>query len=400
MNILLVNHYAGSVYHGMEYRPYYLAREWVRSGHNVTIVAADQSHLRSIQLSMDASIRCEKIDGISYIWLKTTKYEGNGIQRAINMASFVAGIFRFNKQIIKIGKPDVVVASSTYPLDIFPCHFLAKRSDAKLIYEIHDLWPLSPMELGNMPWYHPFILCMQVAENWCYKYCDAVVSILPKVLDHVTSHGLTPEKLHIVPNGITDFWLGSHRPKMLKGNDEFSLVYAGDFTVNKNIVSILTVLERLIANGYKVHFEAIGLGRPNEQASYVRKVKNMSKNVDYIKLTPAMCSADLLKKYCMADIFIMISHTETFGLVYAEALSQGLPIVYTKGQGIDGTFPDKLVGRAVDSRDLNDIYDGIRYVIENYNELIGNIAGLNFDQIFGWKFIANDYKQIYESCCC
>ena len=40
MNILYINHYAGSIYHGMEYRPYYLAHEWVKQGHKVTIVTA------------------------------------------------------------------------------------------------------------------------------------------------------------------------------------------------------------------------------------------------------------------------------------------------------------------------------------------------------------------------
>ena len=49
MNILLINHYAGSPRHGMEYRPYYLAREWVRAGHQVQIVAAAYSHVRSVQ---------------------------------------------------------------------------------------------------------------------------------------------------------------------------------------------------------------------------------------------------------------------------------------------------------------------------------------------------------------
>ena len=49
MNILLINHYAGSPALGMEYRPYYLAREWVRAGHRVQIVAADFSHVRSRQ---------------------------------------------------------------------------------------------------------------------------------------------------------------------------------------------------------------------------------------------------------------------------------------------------------------------------------------------------------------
>ncbi len=47
MNILLINHYAGSLGHGMEYRAYYLAREWVRLGHQVRIVASSYSHVRN-----------------------------------------------------------------------------------------------------------------------------------------------------------------------------------------------------------------------------------------------------------------------------------------------------------------------------------------------------------------
>ena len=49
MNILYLNHYAGSPALGMEYRPYYLAREWVRLGHRVQMLAADFSHVRARQ---------------------------------------------------------------------------------------------------------------------------------------------------------------------------------------------------------------------------------------------------------------------------------------------------------------------------------------------------------------
>ena len=49
LNILLINHYAGTPSLGMEYRPYYLAREWVRAGHRVTVVAANFSHVRTHQ---------------------------------------------------------------------------------------------------------------------------------------------------------------------------------------------------------------------------------------------------------------------------------------------------------------------------------------------------------------
>src|SRR5687768_4263351 len=49
LRILLVNHYGGSVRHGMEYRPYYLSREWRKMGHDVLVVAASCSHVRSVQ---------------------------------------------------------------------------------------------------------------------------------------------------------------------------------------------------------------------------------------------------------------------------------------------------------------------------------------------------------------
>mgnify|MGYP003350035716 CR=1 FL=1 len=49
MNLLLINHYAGTPALGMEYRPYYLAREWVRLGHEVMIIASAQSHYRARQ---------------------------------------------------------------------------------------------------------------------------------------------------------------------------------------------------------------------------------------------------------------------------------------------------------------------------------------------------------------
>ena len=49
MNILYLNHYAGTPALGMEYRPYYLAREWVRAGHRVQVLAANFSHVRAAQ---------------------------------------------------------------------------------------------------------------------------------------------------------------------------------------------------------------------------------------------------------------------------------------------------------------------------------------------------------------
>jgi hypothetical protein len=95
MNMLLINHYAGSTHHDMEYRPYYLAREWVRVGHRVPILAASYSHVRTThQPEMYEATRDETIDGIEYRWYRTPAYAGNGLGRVKNMLAFLQAIWR------------------------------------------------------------------------------------------------------------------------------------------------------------------------------------------------------------------------------------------------------------------------------------------------------------------
>ena len=255
MNILYINHYAGSPQHGMEYRPYYLAREWVRAGHAVRMLAASYSHVRAQQPDLAAMhtaashapngqsgqsshplpgdvvqeaveeagaksgrATVQHIDGVAYHWYATPAYVGNGVGRVKNIWSFLWQVWLDAPRLARTFEPDVVIASSTYPMDIWVAHRIAKLArkqgkPCKLVFEVHDLWPLSPIELGGMSPRHPFIMLCQAAEKYAYQHADVVVSMLPKVAEHMQSHGLDVRKLHIVPNGITlDEWEGEAVP--------------------------------------------------------------------------------------------------------------------------------------------------------------------------------------------
>lgn len=204
MNILYINHYAGAPKYGMEYRPYYMSREWVDLGHSVTILASSFSHVRSSQPTVVGDRTVENIDGIDYIWYKGPSYTSNGFGRVKNILSFLFSVWKDRDYLVNKIKPDVIIASSTYPMDIWIAKSIAKKSGAKLIFEVHDLWPLSPIELGRMSPYHPFIIWCQWAENTAYKVSDAVVSMLPNVHQHMQNHGLELSKLYIIPNGIAE----------------------------------------------------------------------------------------------------------------------------------------------------------------------------------------------------
>jgi glycosyltransferase involved in cell wall biosynthesis len=214
LNILLLNHYAGTPALGMEYRPYYLAREWVRAGHRVQIVAADHSHVRARQPATGE----EHMDGIHYRWLPTPPYQGNGVRRLRNVMRYLVQVRALAPQLAAQFQPDAVIASSTYPMDNWVAQDIAARTRAagracRTVYEVHDLWPLSLIELSGMSPWHPFALICQAAERSGYRHSDAVVSMLPKVQAHMSARGLDPAKLHIVPNGISpEDWEGPSAP--------------------------------------------------------------------------------------------------------------------------------------------------------------------------------------------
>jgi glycosyltransferase involved in cell wall biosynthesis len=310
MRILYINHYAGSTRHGMEYRTYYLAREWVQSGNAVRILAASHSHVRSTQPAVNDSPitrrTAEWIDGIEYIWYPTPSYAGNGIGRAWNIWAFLRQVWSDAHKMATDFRPDIVIASSTYPMDIWAARRIARSAGARLVYEVHDLWPLTPIELGGMSPRHPFVRLCQAAENAAYRDADIVVSVLPKVSEHMAAHGLELRKLHIVPNGITlDEWQGTP-PAVVPGISEYVRLrreegnvivgYAGSHGVPNALDSLLDAASRLKSEPFA--FVLVGDG--TEKAHLERRVGQ--EGLNNVRLFPPIPKAQVPSFLAQIDI--------------------------------------------------------------------------------------------------
>lgn len=272
MKILLINHYAGSPAMGMEYRPYYMAREWVNAGHEVTIVAASFAHVRTIQPHINKKFQEEIIDGITYVWVKTPTYQGNGLKRILNMFSFYRKVKTHARKLAIKYKPDSVIASSTYPMDNYAAAKIAKISGARHFYEVHDLWPLSPMELGGYKASHPFIKYLQKAEDFAYQHVDGVISMLPKTLEYMQSRGLDLQKWHYIPNGINiEEWNTSEeipnalflQLQAIKLQYEFLVGYTGSHGISNALENLINAVN--IINDEQIAFVLIGKGSEKEK---------------------------------------------------------------------------------------------------------------------------------------
>lgn len=346
MNILLINHYAGSLRHGMEYRPFYLAREWVRLGHTVRIIASDQSHVRSQapQLAGRSQLD-ETIDGVQYRWIATPAYRGNGAARVLNMAAFVARLCAQSNALARDFQADVVIASSTYPLDIWPAHRIARRCGARLLFELHDLWPLAPMELGGYSRWHPFIMVMQAAENFACRHADAIVSILPKVREHLEAHGMAPHKLHIVPNGADPAeWAGA--PGALPGptgaalaalrrQGKFIVGFAGAHGLANSLDTLLDAAR--LVDDPRIAFVLVGGGTEKEKLMHSALALEL-RNVYFFDPVPKDQIRALLECFDVAYIGLQRQSVFRFGISpnkLVDYMMAGRPILQAIEAGND-----------------------------------------------------------------
>jgi len=216
---------------------------------------------------------------------------------------------------------------------------------------------------------------------------------LEKVIEKYIPEQMKDEirkKSTVIPNGIDDYWL---RNKAISRNivheKQLKLVYAGIIDKNKNITATARAIEILLHNGYDISFTAVG--RVVES-----KILESLKRKSYFEYYTQKPKEELIEIYRNNDIFVMPSKTETFGLVYAEAMSQGLPIIYTRGQGFDGQFDEGVVGYSVDSDNYEEIAEKIVKIAENYPEL--SKRAISLCDRFEWNSIVKQYIQLYGEC--
>lgn len=202
-NILVFSHFAGTPDLGMVFRNHALAREWVRLGHSVTLVACAYSHFRRKQPKTSGRITRETIDGIDVIWVWGPAYS-----QASNLGR-VASMALFTLQCLWLPLPlgdryDLVVCSSPHPFSIYPAARQARRFGAKLIYDIRDLWPLTLKYLGGISGRHPFIRLMQAAEDYACRHADLVTAVPQNSEKYLIGRGLRPGRFLAIPNGAMD----------------------------------------------------------------------------------------------------------------------------------------------------------------------------------------------------
>lgn len=310
MNIWYINHYASPPSYGLPGRPYSFAINLGKLGHKVIVICATRHHLRQHSASLCDQYNCRNYDGVDYYHLPARPYQGNGLGRLLNMLDFSRAIKRLSQRVDRkeLPQPDILIPSCVHPLVFPPAYQLAKKYNAKLIYEVRDMWPLSLVELTDVPPTHPVVLWFKWIERRAYRQADAVVSLLPNALEHMAPLGLDKRKFHYIPNGINRAeWEAPSVPlpeehqkvfQQLKEQGELIVVYAGAHGPPNALNQILNLAKLNQDKNKPYHFVLIGEGIEKEKLA--KRTKDES--ISFVTFLPKISKQQVITVLDLADV--------------------------------------------------------------------------------------------------
>lgn len=219
-----------------------------------------------------------------------------------------------------------------------------------------------------------------------------IIFISPTYKRFFNKYNLDLEKYIFIPNAVNDYWFDNSSTNR-KINPTLSLVFVGEITPGKNVKTILRVISLLQRKGIQVIFNVVGAGVDEESCRKLARSLGIENQVFFHGWQNG--KEKIKSFYDVSDIFIMLSFRETFGTVYVEALTQGLPLIYTKDQGIDGYFENGRIGYACNPTDVEEVAQAVVRILENYEEISENCSEAS--KQFQWENVASRYDQVIKN---
>lgn len=167
---------------------------------------------------------------------------------------------------------------------------------------------------------------------------------------------------YFIPNLVDtgNFYINENK----QNEDEFHFLSACGLKKNKSIDLVIRAFHNTFSKEEKVNLLIAGDGVERE------KLENLVKEfdeTDRIKFFGRYSKEQSKEIFADADAFVLTSEVETFGIVYIEALSSGVPCIATKGQGAEDIIDDSN-GIKVEYGNLDELSNAMRYIYENHDK--------------------------------
>lgn len=296
MKILYIDQYFSNREGISGTRAYEFARRWTAQGHRVTVLACTSrySHLGAgIQRRL---IACSTVDGIDVVAVRVPYAQQ--MSTLARLRSFFSFMFWATVIGLFLPRHDVVFASST-PLTVgVPAVIISRLRGIPFVFEIRDLWPRAPVEMGSLK--NPAAIALaRFAERLFYRLAMQVVALSPGQVEGVIGAGTPAEKVVLIPNACDLDLFDEANPgdirKILGGHPgDILVIHAGNLGAINGCHWMVDVAAQWKKNGHdRIHLLLLGEGNQRSELEQRAKREGLT-NVHFAGPVSRRAAADYI----------------------------------------------------------------------------------------------------------
>jgi 1,4-alpha-glucan branching enzyme len=355
---------------GTEYHIYYLAKHLARFGVEVHLVADvnDDAILQS-------NLIVHPINGFYFPSRNFTTWM---------LQHLIGGILTFKealKQFLKGEQFDLIHVHGRIAALLTT---LSVRNEP-LVYTVHDEFPMD----GISSSIERFIRCASYTnvEARIVRRANHVIAVSQNVKRELIKRWRIPEdKVTYIPHGVnTEFFKPAKKKQPI-------ILFVGRLSNRKGVHQLVEAFAKANLDRYKL----ILVGDGEERMSIKRKVnelgiKNKVKMLGYIPVSL------LQKLYAEAEILVLPSIVEPFGIVVLEAMASGCIPIVTKSAGVAELIENNKDGLLVEPNDVEALCYKIKYLINNseLRRIMAKNARKKAESSLSWENVAHRVLRVY-----
>lgn len=203
---------------------------------------------------------------------------------------------------------------------------------------------------------------VSLVTGYC-SFCDAVIAPSETVATLLKQRGVETQTA-IIPTGVeTEIFLSADgdnfRQEMNIPKDAFVVGHVGRMATEKNLRFLANAMTKFLSNSENAYFLLVGTGPMKEEIRAILAEKGLAER---LRCPGLLQRKQLACAYNAMDVFAFSSHTETQGMVLAEAMASGVPVVAIDASGVREVVENGVNGRLLSHDDADEFCFALEWI--------------------------------------
>lgn len=370
---------------GISPHVYFLSKSLAKNGVKVYVVTCDFP---------DTPMH-EVIDGVEVYRVDSYKNPA---------PDFATWVYLMN---LNMQREAAAIVNKVADIDVFHAHdWLVATAciGLKHVFRKPLLATMHSTEIGRRDGLHtPTERMIHETEAWLTYEAWRVICCSNYMVSHVKwAFGLPEDKLSMVPNGVnTSVYEGIEKEDLKEFRAKFALpeekivLFVGRLVYEKGIHVLINAVPKILEK-VNAKFLIVGNGYMKDQLLNIAKSMRLEHKILFLGFVD---ETTLVKLQKCADVSVVPSLFEPFGIVALEAMAAKSPVVVSDTGGLSEIVEHDLTGVKVYPNNPESLAWGITKVLqdENYSRYISENAYRKVRDKFDWNNIAEKTVQIYRA---